>query len=252
MYEKALKEFDLTLNTSDKYIFSSINEEANYVEFYDYERKFSELKIFQETPFFKLVKNEGDVKEKLINLELSNACGINIEDIESVKDDEIIEYRRELLRIVERRLVEENHMNSIKSNLAAFESIYAPNLEIDSSQLKFTNSLLTISNSISSNNYSHNRKTTINIKCVELGATNDMKQYYYDAPLDSTPLHIINEILRIKRNDKSGYNRIEQNTDRNNLVLNICGCDEIIYGDTNKIGSYKVRALSRLYKNFKQ
>lgn len=240
LYEQALKEFDLTLNTSDRYIFSSINEEAAYVEFYDYERKFSELKIFQETPFFKLVKDEGDVKEKLINLELSNACGINIEEIESVKDDEIIEYRRELHRIVERRLIEENRINSKKSNLAAFESIYAPNLEIDSSQLKLTNSNLPLSKSPSSNIALQNRITSINIKVVELSATHDMKQFFYEAPLDSTPSNIINEILRLKRNDSSGFDKVEQSIDRNNLVLNICGCNEIIYGDTNKIGSYKV------------
>ena len=62
---------------------------------------------------------------------LDNAIGLNLDDIDQTKDLEKIEYRLELLTIVKNRIYRENQENS---NLR-FNSIYAPNLEIDSHRL---------------------------------------------------------------------------------------------------------------------
>lgn len=56
----------------DNYIFTSLNEEAQTVEFYDLSKKLCDLHIFQEYPFFKLINNETlDYNAKLLKSELS-------------------------------------------------------------------------------------------------------------------------------------------------------------------------------------
>jgi hypothetical protein len=57
------------LKSPDNYVFSSVNQEANLVEYYDYSKKLSELKLFNY--FFKLVENQGNIEEKLFNSHLS-------------------------------------------------------------------------------------------------------------------------------------------------------------------------------------
>ena len=55
----------------DNHIFTSINEEAQTVEFYDLSKKLSDLNLFSEFPFLKLVDNQKDFNLKLFRTELS-------------------------------------------------------------------------------------------------------------------------------------------------------------------------------------
>jgi hypothetical protein len=65
------KQVDLgpELKSPDNYVFSSVDLDANLVEYYDYSKKLSELKLFNY--FFKLVESQGNIEEKLFNSHLS-------------------------------------------------------------------------------------------------------------------------------------------------------------------------------------
>jgi len=56
---------------------------------------------------------------------------MNIDDIEQTKEQELMEYRKELMQIVKNRILADNH----DDGTIAFNSIYAPNLEVDSTKL---------------------------------------------------------------------------------------------------------------------
>ncbi len=59
-------------NNYNECIFSSLNEEALPVEYYDLSKKISELDMFQAFPFFKLVNNESlDYNAKVIKSDIS-------------------------------------------------------------------------------------------------------------------------------------------------------------------------------------
>lgn len=183
---------------TENYIFTSINEDAEIIEFYDYNKKLNELKLFSDFPFFKLIINEYDLKEKLNDIELSNVCGLNIDDIEVLRDEELLEYRLELLKLVQIRLNEENQKNMVQENLAAFESIYCPNVEIDSKQLKF-NSNNNNSPVISDNLKISDKNSSIIIKIYEFVANIPSKSYLIHIPVNYTPENIINEFIKIKK-----------------------------------------------------
>lgn len=227
------------MKSPNQYIFTSVNEEGELVEFYEYDKKFSELRLFPDFAFFKLIENEFDnVSEKLTDLELNNVCGINISDIKLIKDEEIIEYRLELFRIVKDRLLEEIRLNSIESNLAAFESMYSPNIEIDSNQLKFHSTNTPPSKPKRS---SHPAGKKIKICIFDVGSRLAVKSISLDVLPELTPVQVIAQ-LRAQTQEQQEFAdcfRLLDKYAEDELVLNICGCDEIIYGQANKIGSYK-------------
>jgi hypothetical protein len=249
LYKIIETDFDLHISPTDNYIFTSINEEAENVEFYDYNKKFSELKVFGELAFFKLVKNEGDVSEKLLNHELSNVCGLNVDEIDALKEEELIEYRLELFKIVRDRLLKEDKLNSIKNNLAAFEAKYAPNLEIDSDHLKTGNGVVSQKQQLHKNDISQ-----IGIKIIEVGKKFTMEAMEFDVPLEWTPSMVIEEY--IVKNDATkmvNLNELVEGFNRQNLVLNIIGCEEIMFGNQHKLGAYKVITQTKLLiQNFKE
>ena len=226
LYEEATSQFGISFN--QKHAFSSVNDEANLVEFYDFEKKLVELPLFSEFPFFRLVQAEcEDLDEKLLSIELSNACGLGIDEIEALHDEELIEYRMELLKVVRSRLVDEIDLNARQTNSAAFHAIYAPNLEIDSTQLKLVlNSQL---------NESLVRKSFVSkLISVKIFQTdNKMEARNFSVPIVYTPDQVIAYFLRLVK-------REALDDKRQNMVLHICGCDEILYGSCHKLTQYKV------------
>ncbi len=240
LYKVIETELDLHISPTDSYTFTSINEEAEFVEFYDYKKKFSELKLFGDVAFFKLIKNEGDVSEKLSNLELSNVCGLNIEEIDSLKEEELIEYRLELFKIVRQRLLKEEKLNSIKNNLAAFEAKFAPDLEIDSDQLKIDNNN---TNQKQWHNVSH-----IEIKIIEVDRKLNMEAMDFEVPLVWTPSKVIEDYINKIHPTKTRYlNELVEGYKRHNLVLNIIGSEEIMFGNQHKLAAYKVSLHTPLF-----
>ena len=82
----------------------------------------------------------------------------------------------------------------------------------------------------------------IGIKIVEVGKRFNIESLEFEVPLEFTGSMVIQEY--IIRNDSSiskyGGSLVEE-YNRQNLVLNVIGCDEIIYGNQYKFGSYKVK-----------
>ncbi len=55
---------------------------------------------------------------------------MNIDDIEQTKEQELMEYRIDLMQTVKNRILADHQDDSI-----SFDSIYAPNLDVDSTKL---------------------------------------------------------------------------------------------------------------------
>lgn len=220
------------LKQPDNYVFVSVTQEAKLTEFYDYSKRICDLKLFH--LFLKLVELQGDLEEKLINSDISKTIGLYVNEIEQIKDNELVEFRYELFRLIKNTLTIQNS--------SLIESVYTPYLEIDASFLE-VNILSTVNsfNLFSFSNTDREPKIKMNIHVTE---TNQPETVYnLEAPFSWTPEAIIIEIIKTKlktlgQNDEQIKEIVKKYKDA--YLLNICGCDEIIYGSTHKINSYKV------------
>lgn len=220
------------LKQQDNYVFVSVTQEAKSNEYYDYSKRICDLRLFH--LFFKLVEVQGDLEEKLINSDISKTIGLYVNEIEQIKDNELVEFRHELFRLIKTTL------SNQKPN--TFEAVYTPYLEIDASFLEVNiTSTLNSFNLFSFSNIDKEPKIKMNIYVTE---TNQPEIVYnLEIPFSWTPEAIIIEIIKVKlqtmgQNDEQIKEIIKKYKDA--YFLNICGCDEIIYGNTNKINSYKV------------
>lgn len=57
------------LKSADNYVFVSVTQEAKTIEYFDYNKRICDLKLFY--TFFKLVEAHGNIEEKTINSNLS-------------------------------------------------------------------------------------------------------------------------------------------------------------------------------------
>lgn len=144
----------------------------------------------------------------------------------------------ELFKVVRDRLAREIKLNSIKKNLAAFGAIYAPNVEIDSEQL-CDKSCETVSLLECPWVLQKLKEGRIIIKIVKIGQRFSVDSQQYEVSLDKTPNEIIKEYV-IHNSSKSDLPGLVEDFNKQNIVLNIVGCDEIIFGNQYKFGSYKV------------
>jgi hypothetical protein len=148
---------------------------------------------------------------------LDTAIGLNLDDIDQTKDLEKVEFRLELLKIVKNRILRENQENS---NLR-FNSIYAPNLEIDSNRLLLKKSFRPKLNLL---------QQVIEIKVFNI--TPKLDTFNLIVKLEETPDQIL-EFIKLKAKEA----QIDLIPD--DICLNVCGSDEIIYGKEHCISSYK-------------
>ena len=238
------------------YLFSSLNQEAEMVEWFDLSKKLNDFKLFNGHLFIKIIENKGDFDEKRVKSELSEfltlgkfnnffltksftnqgkAIGINTEEIELIRDEELIEYRSDLLRVVRNRLKDEQNLNSVQDNLAAFEAIYCPWLEIEPSNLEFKKSQTDHSKSLT-DKLKLKPKTHIDITVFDVGPHMSFEYYEMSVPLANTAKQVIESYVKLKSNKKSELDMVNKES----IVLNVCGYDEVLYNNKNRLSSYKV------------
>ena len=227
----------------DNYVFVSISQEAKLVEYYDYTKRLCDLKLFY--TFVKLVEAQGDLEEKSFNFNLSKVIGLYINEIEQIKDVEIVEFRLELLRTLLKILYQQKLINNCQEYKSLIDCIYAPNLEIDPSLLDV--SILSTANSFNSFSINPNdeasKMTHIDINIHVMETDKPEAVFSLKTPFYYTPTDIVCDIIKSKL---SSLNKSKEQIDdivnkyKNAYVLNVCGCDEIFYGNAHPIGSYKV------------
>lgn len=224
------------LKQPDSYVFTSVTQDAKSTEFYDNSKRICDLKLFH--LFFKLVEVQGDLEEKLINSDISKSIGLHVSEIESIKDIELIDFRLELFRFLKSAL------NAQKSD-SLIETIYTPCLEMDPSflEVSLTNTLNSF-NLFSFSKLENEPKIQMDIYVNETNAPEIV--YNLNILLSATPEAIIIEIIKKKlktlgQNDEQIVEIVKKYKDA--YLLNICGCDEIFFGNVHKISTYKVNTL---------
>lgn len=228
----------LSLKSSIKdYIFTSVSMEAIVQEFYDYSKRLSDLKLFQY--FFQIVETSGNIEEKLYNAQLSKAVGLCVTELDKIKNQELLEFRIELFKEVAL-----NH----QENKNMIENIYSPNLEMNPAVLDFS-----ISSRIGMIKIEELENSKIDVSIIVNETDQDETKYTLSVPLSYTASDLIS-LMIIKKLEKSNHsNQLIQSVVekyKDSYVLEICGCDEIIFGSEHKIGSYKVRIKTYLFNVF--
>lgn len=115
--------------------------------------------------------------------------------------------------------------------------VYTPNLLLDVSLLDPTNFLSRSVNGISLNSSSlssANKQSTIDIQIHVTQQAYELKSINI---FEYTPDRLLVRLAElVLKTDKSELLR----RFRQEHLLNVCGCDEILYGDDHKLGTYKV------------
>lgn len=227
------------------YIFTSVSQDAKNIEYYDYSKKLCDLKLF--FTFFKLIEAHGNLEEKSFNSDLSKTVGLYVNEIEQINDEEIIDFRLVLFKEIKLNFdanasrLEKSDDDEDKTKIChLIECLYAPYLEIDPSMLD-----INIINSKMNSIHLNERKIEINVHISELNQPEIT--YHLNMPLSYTPTDIITYIIKTKmKNLDQSERQINSIVERyrDTYMLNVCGCDEVFYGNKYKIGSYKVRSVS--------
>lgn len=129
------------------------------------------------------------------------------------------------MRIVKGRIEKENEPDSD----LRFMSMYSPNLEVDSTRLLLKKPYRSQIKSI---------QDLVEIKIFIFGQHTKIEPFNLIVRLDQTPDDILEFVkLKMRESEDDFFLAYFNNDD---LVLNTCGFDEILYGNLHKIGSYKV------------
>jgi len=231
------------LKTPDNYIFTSVTQEAKTIEYFDLMKRLCDLRLF--FPFFQLIEIQGNLEEKALNSDLSKAIGLYISEIEQFKDCELVEFRLELFKFLS-SLKQNEKLKTPSDKLKEYlQFSYSPNLDLDNIMLDVgvlhaTNSFCSfkISNAPSQSN-----NIDINVHVSEMNQP--QITYQLNVSLNNTPNEVISEVIKSKLSGMhQSIKQIMQVVDKfkDKYLLNVCGCDEIFYGNEHKIGSYKVRS----------
>ncbi len=243
-----LKDNDFTslfdLKYMSNYVLASITQDLQEVEFYDNSTRLCDLKLFHW--YFRLVELQENHEEKELNANISQLIGFNVDEIKHIKDPEVLEYRLELFECVSDRLREENiEIKANKGlNLLLFKSIYAQSVNVDPNDFHLSkNSLKT-------------RK--IDSKFIEMRIIDDAnfsfftyknkrhginerdfleREFILNVSLDTTPVNLVGEYFKKKYGTESSE---QMHQFQKTFFLNVCGTEEVLYGNEYKLYSYKV------------
>jgi phosphatidylinositol-4,5-bisphosphate 3-kinase len=232
-------QFDL--KTSENYIFTSVTQEAKTIEYFDLMKRLCDLRLF--CPFFQLIEIQGNLEEKALNSDLSKAIGLYISEIEQFKDSELVEFRLELFKFLSSLKQNEKQKTQSDKLNEYLQFSYSANLDLDNIMLD-----VDVSKTISSlcsfkigNTSSQLNKIDVNVHVSE---TNQPQiTYQLDVSLSNTPNEVIGEVIKAKLSGMhQSHKQINQVVEKykDKYLLNVCGCDEVLYGNEHKIGSYKV------------
>jgi hypothetical protein len=167
--------------------------------------------------------------------------GLYVNEIELIKDVELIEFRLKLLKFIKERL--NDKLTSYNEFNTMMECLYSPYLEIDPSLLDVSimNTLKSLNEFSLFNNDQQSNKIQIDVHIMETD-TPEMV-YNLSVPLSYTPTDVTIEIIK-KKLSSMGQTKEQMNDViekyKDSYMLNVCGCDEIFYGNSYKLSSYKV------------
>lgn len=148
-----------------------------------------------------------------------------MEELETIKDCEVIDYSLGLYELLRKNLLAE------KDQSAEFESIYCPNIEIDPSSMGSTDLM------------GKPKRPLVKIITVKI-FDNDKNDFQIDVPMNFTPRRLLREYFtqKLQRtlqiSEKELLNVLDEY--EKNFVLNVCGSDEVVFGDKHMLSSYKV------------
>ncbi|XP_071945035.1 phosphatidylinositol 4,5-bisphosphate 3-kinase catalytic subunit alpha isoform-like isoform X1 [Antedon mediterranea] len=199
------------LKDASSYIFISILQDSESEEFYDEGRRLCDLKLFR--PWLKLIEPKGNKEEKIVNSEIGKAIGLPVSDLDSIKDPEVVDFRRNILRmcmdVVEKRteVGEEAHMLYV----------YPPNVEAHQELPRH------IAQSLEDDNI---------IVCVwVLSAKGDKQKFSLKIQHNSLPEAVIAETIRKRTRtmnmpSSQQHQCVEQY--KSTYLLKVCGSDEYL------------------------
>jgi hypothetical protein len=237
----------MKLKPAEHYTFASVSQDAKDVEFFDYSKRLCELNLgFM---FFKLVEIEGNMDEKAYNADLAKATGLYVNELDResnlVSNSEMSDLRAELFNLLRSHLTKSNEKEQELDVLMEILNIsYNPNLELDVSLLDSTGFITRDVRGMSLTGPAEINRLTINVHVLEVGQSEYLTYNLKNIPFELTPTDLVSIIIRNKLEHPGSMSKQEVNEAverfKHLYVLNVCGCDEIIYGSKHTIGSYKV------------
>ena len=198
------------LNESNCYIFVSVTQDSKVEEFYDESRRLCDLRLFQ--PILKLIEPEGNKEEKILSSEISLAIGKPLHELDSIKNAEVIEFRRTIQNVC-RDIVDKR-----ESLLPQQKVFYAFPPELDET---ITNEKLN-ENKILINVYTHFEDG------IEQKNELLVNQNYFCVDLIGDALKMFYK-MGSNLSDEQQEELSQQN--KHNYVLKICGFEQYLLGN---------------------
>ncbi|XP_033641996.1 phosphatidylinositol 4,5-bisphosphate 3-kinase catalytic subunit alpha isoform-like [Asterias rubens] len=202
------------LGEASSYIFVTITQDAEKEEFYDEGRRLCDLRLFQ--PWLKVVEPAGNREEKMLNYEIGTAIGMPINEFDSMKDPEVIDFRRNILTLC-KEVVEEREIQG-KTEHAMY--VYPPNIYISPELPKHIMQKLD--------------RGRVTVCIWVISSSGQQKKYTSKIAHDCKPEDIIAETIR-KRTESMSLSMAQQQRCveeyKGTYVLKVCGCDEYIMDD---------------------
>lgn len=161
-------------------------------------------------------------------------------DIENIKENEIVDFRFKLMTCLNEQLIDNKKKASSKQNVDStlFETIYSANLDLDPSLLD-----MSVAQTTNFFNAFSLHVNQIDIDILVQETNRPLATYTLEVELNLTPVDIV--VMLIKKKLGASNQSKEMIDDiikryKDTYLLNICGCDEVLYGNKCPIGSYKV------------
>lgn len=171
---------------------------------------------------------------------IGKAIGLYINEIEQNRDEEIIEFRLSLFRLVKDQVIRNQSLHYT----SLIDCVYSPHLEIDPSLLDM--SIIRAVDSLKSFSFGDISESKPNLIEIEIHVTETNQPeatYHLKVPLTYSPIDIIIDVIKSKL---SSLNQTSEQIDdiinryKHSYVLSVCGCDEMFYGSKHSISAFKV------------
>ncbi|CAG2164937.1 unnamed protein product [Oppiella nova] len=198
--------FYRVLNDCNSYIFVSVTQDSKVEEFYDESRRLCDLRLFE--PILKLIEPEGNKEEKILSSEISLAIGKPIHELDSIKEPEVVEFRRNIQTVC-RQIVDKREALPLQEKVFyAFPPELDETIAVDIQ----TKELLEI-----------NVWITLEDQTVESHVLTVNPNYLC--------LHLISDVLSLVHKKSNIDHSVQQNTDK--YVLKVCGFEQYLLGNNH-------------------
>lgn len=157
----------------------------------------------------------------------ARVVGLRLDELDSIKNLEILNYRLELLKLIRKELNQDYDL---------MHFFHSPNLEIDLNRISSVKTQL---------GDKENEFIDVCIHNIENGTCQVLT-----FSLEQTPNEILREYFRVELASlvqSEGELRNIVDDYENSYLLNVCGCNDVLYRNEHSIGSYKVRVFLIVY-----